>query len=189
MFVRRFHVTDGATTTADGVVRASNKCSSLNGAAMALEGDPVDCPACGARGVIKCVMPRLNDCYGDKQYALSDDLCICGCNPPPKLIANQSFKYQALLCMDEGPAVATAERQAGDAAKDATSHAGSEKQADLRPLRFVMRGTCRPYANQPYRLDLADGKVVQGTTDANGLTKPLSPDEGAALRTWRSGQR
>jgi hypothetical protein len=30
-------------------------------------------------------------------------LCICGCNPPPKLIASQNFRYQSLLCIDGDP--------------------------------------------------------------------------------------
>jgi uncharacterized protein (DUF2345 family) len=52
----------------------------------------------------------------------------------------------------------------------------------------MIRGTGRPHANQPYRLELGDGKVVHGTTDANGATRPLTPDERAALRTWQSGE-
>jgi uncharacterized Zn-binding protein involved in type VI secretion len=162
---------------------------SLNGAPQALEGDPVDCMACGAQGVIKCVMPRLPDSFEGKQYALSDDLCICGCNPPPKLIASQNFKYESLLCIDGNPPGKAITPQAGNPAKAATSHIESAKQVDLRSLRVMIRDTGRPYANQPYRLDLADGKVVQGTTDANGLTRPLTPDERAALRTWQSGER
>jgi uncharacterized Zn-binding protein involved in type VI secretion len=189
MFVKRYHITEGATTSAGGVARASIKCSSINGAAMVLEGDPVDCPACGAQGVIKCVMPRLVDRYGDKEYALSDDLCICGCNPPPKLIASQDFRYQSLLCVDGDPPGKSTTRQTHDSAKAAPPSVESAKQADLRPVRFVVRETGKPHANRPYRLELADGKVVQDTTDANGATKPLTPDERAALRTWQSGER
>jgi uncharacterized Zn-binding protein involved in type VI secretion len=196
MFIKRYHITESATTTAGGVVRMSSKGMRLNGARVALEGDPVDCPACGAQGVIKCVMPRLVDRFGDKEYALSDDLCICGCNPPPKLIANQNFRYQSLLCIEGEPPGKATTQQTGTAAKAVTPHVktsplqeGRAKQANLRPLRFLIRGTGRPYANRPYRLDLGDGNVVQGETDANGFTRPLSPDERAALRTWQSGGR
>jgi hypothetical protein len=133
-------------------------------------------------------MPRLVDRYGDKEYALSDDLCICGCNPPPKLIASQNFRYQSLLCIDGDPPAEAATRRTDNSAKAASSHAESIKQVDLRSVRFVIRGTGRLHANQPYRLELADGKVVHGTTDANGATMPLTPDERAALRTWQSGQ-
>jgi uncharacterized Zn-binding protein involved in type VI secretion len=189
MFIKRYHITEGATTTAGGVVKASSKGMSLNGAPVALEGDPVDCPACGAQGVIKCVMPRLVDRFGDKEYALSDDLCICGCNPSPKLIANQNLKYQALLFVDEDPAAEAMERKPGNAAKAARPHLESAKQADLRPLRLVLRGSGKPHANRPFRLVLPDGRVLQGTTDADGATRPLTPDERAALRTWQSGEQ
>jgi len=188
MFVKRYHIRVGATTTAGGVVKASSSFSSLNGARLALEGDPVDCPACGAQGVIKCVMPRLADRFGTKEYALSDDLCICGCNPPPKLIADQSFKYQSILYADENAAANATVGHTGNAAEVVPPHAESTKQADLRPLRFVIRETGKPHANRPYQLGLVDGTVVQGTTDADGASRQLSPDERAALRTWRGGQ-
>lgn len=188
MIIRRYHVTAGATTTAGGVVRTSNKLSSLNGAAMVLEGDRVDCPACGGQGVIKCVMPRLPDRLEGKEYALSDDLCICGCNPPPKLIATQNIKSQYFLVADKDPAEVGAKRQSGEAGKGAVPSAHVDSQAEPRPLRFVMRGVDRPHANQPYCLDLGQGTVVQGTTDADGATRPLTPDERAALRIRQSGR-
>lgn len=187
MFIKRYYITEGATTTAGGVARATSRHSKINGAALVLEGDPVDCPACGGQGVIKCVMPRISDRFEGKQYALSDDLCICGCNPPPKLIANQTFKAQYALVVDDDSAVSAVEQQGGDAAK--AHSVESARQADMRPLRIVIRGSGRPHANQPYHLDLADGRVVQGTTDVNGATRPLTADERAALRTWQSGER
>jgi uncharacterized Zn-binding protein involved in type VI secretion len=189
MLVKRYHITEGATTTAGGVVRASTQCGSINGASMVLDGDPVDCPACGAQGVIKCVMPRLPFSFEGKQYALSDDLCICGCNPPPKLIASQNFKYESLLCIDGDPPGKATTLQTGNPTKAATPNVENAKQTDLRPVRFVVRETGKPHANRPYRLYLADGRIVQGTTDANGFTSPLGPDERAALRTWQSGER
>jgi uncharacterized Zn-binding protein involved in type VI secretion len=93
---RRYHIRLGATTTAGGVVKTASTKFNLNGAPLAVEGDLVDCPACHSEGVIKVVAPRLPDRYNGKQFALSDDLCVCKCNPPPKLVADQMFEYQTV---------------------------------------------------------------------------------------------
>lgn len=93
---RRYYIRSGATTTAGGKVTASSQFHTVDGAALAREGDPVDCPACGVQGHIQCVPPRLSDTFNGKQYALSDDLCICGCSPPPTLVADQDRKYQLI---------------------------------------------------------------------------------------------
>lgn len=197
MILRRYHIRAGATTTAGGVVRASSDWNKLNGVPLARDGDPVDCPACGGQGVIKCVIPRLAERFQEKEYALSDDLCICGCKPPPKLIADQNVKFQTLIFASEAPAEAsTTEEQrdrettrAANAAKAASSHVEGTAKADMRPLRLVERETGKAHANRPYRLELAGGKVVQGTTDANGCTKPLTQDELVALRSWQASRQ
>lgn len=94
MSQKRYYVRDGAKTSADGLVRASCGFSTQEGKALAREGDPVDCPTCGEQGVIQCAGPRLQDQSEGKQYALSDDLCICACSPAPKLLADQSDDFQ-----------------------------------------------------------------------------------------------
>ena len=94
MSQKRYYIRDGAKTTADAVVKASSAFGTLDGKSIAREGDPVDCPACGEQGLIQCVTPRLSDLSEGKQCALSDDLCICGCSPPPKLLADQSSDFQ-----------------------------------------------------------------------------------------------
>lgn len=52
--LRRYYLRAGAKTTVDGVARATSDFSILDGKAQILEGDPVDCPACGAQGVVHC---------------------------------------------------------------------------------------------------------------------------------------
>jgi uncharacterized Zn-binding protein involved in type VI secretion len=79
----------GAVTTAGGIARASSSFMTVNGAPLVLEGDKVDCRACGSVGIVHVVMPRLHDAFNGRQYALGDDLCICKCNPPPKLISER----------------------------------------------------------------------------------------------------
>ena len=98
---KRFYIRAGATTTAGGTVRASSTFTTLDGIPVAREGDPVDCPACGEQGVIQCVMPRLSDQSEGKECALSDDLCVCACSPPPKLVADQFQDFQLVA---ESPA-------------------------------------------------------------------------------------
>jgi len=96
MSYRRFYVRAGATTTAGGTVNATSEFSVLDGVPLAREGDLVDCPACGEQGRIECAMPRLSDTFEGKEYALSDDLCICACHPYPKLVADQDSEFQVL---------------------------------------------------------------------------------------------
>lgn len=101
MIQRRYHIRDGAKTTAGGTVRASTTWYKLNGAPVACEGDTMDCPACGTTGIIQCVMPRIPERVNSKEIALSGDLCICQCSPPPKLIAEQTAKCQIIRVANE----------------------------------------------------------------------------------------
>ena len=94
MNYKRYYIRAGDKTTANGVVLASSDFSRVDGRALALDGDPVDCPACDTQGIIRTAGPRLSDSFMGKQYALSDDLCLCGCNPPPRLIADQDAECQ-----------------------------------------------------------------------------------------------
>ena len=93
---RRYYICDGAKTSADGIVKASSPFSSWEGRPLAREGDPIDCPACGEQGVIECAGPRLPDQSEGNACALSDDLCRCGCSPPPTLVADQFDDYQVV---------------------------------------------------------------------------------------------
>jgi uncharacterized Zn-binding protein involved in type VI secretion len=171
--LRRYHITLGAKTTAGGVVATASTISSINGATMAVEGDHIDCPACRTKGVIQAVPPRIPDRFNGKEFALSDDLCICKCNPPPKLIASQSLKCQTL-------ALASVESAEEAAARAVSANVDAK---NLVPIRLIDEATGRPHVNRKYRLQLAD-KVVEGVTDSDGLTKPLSKAERDALVAW-----
>lgn len=92
--MRRYNITTGATTTAGGEVISGLERTSFNGRMIAREGDRVACPACGTEGVIALTGPHLHEEWGGRQAALEGDLCMCKCDPPPKLIANQRFKSQ-----------------------------------------------------------------------------------------------
>ena len=94
--LKRFLITLGAPTTAGGKVTSAQHFRKINGVPVAYEGDKVWCPKCNSDGVIKPDGPRLADVYNGKQVALYDDLCICKCNPPPRLVATQDFVAQII---------------------------------------------------------------------------------------------
>lgn len=170
--LKRYSIRLGAKTTAGGVVKTGSSNATLNGVLLAVDGDLIDCPVCGSEGVIHCVLPRISDTYDGKELALSDDLCICKCNPPPKLLADQDFDYQLLV---------VASRETED---EAAARRRSANIADLMPMRFIDQATGKPQANCNYRLELQEGKVLAGTTDANGCTRPLTKEERDALVAW-----
>ncbi|QNA88131.1 PAAR domain-containing protein [Massilia sp. Dwa41.01b] len=90
----RFYMTLGATTTAGGEVTSASSLTAIDGAAIALEGDTVSCPRCLSDGVIAPDGPRLDVAHEGRQYALDGDLCLCKCNPPPRLVAVQTRSGQ-----------------------------------------------------------------------------------------------
>ena len=92
--IRRYHITLGATTTAGGTVTSAGSLISVDGVKIALDGDTVFCKACNSHGVIQLDGPRLNESFNNRQVALGDDLCICKCDPPPRLVNTQIRKAQ-----------------------------------------------------------------------------------------------
>ncbi|MFM0732858.1 PAAR domain-containing protein [Paraburkholderia sediminicola] len=89
--MKRFLILNGDKTTSNGTVVARSTTLGLQERQIAHEGDDVSCPACHSTGKIQCDGPRLPMTGPDgRRAALSDDLCICQCTPPPKLVASQS---------------------------------------------------------------------------------------------------
>lgn len=94
--IKRHYITLGATSTANGKVISASSFVSVNGEKTAVEGDRVWCPQCNSEGVIALDGPRLAITYNGKHCALHDDLCICKCDPPPRLIATQNLSGQSI---------------------------------------------------------------------------------------------
>ena len=134
--MRRYHITVGAKTTADGTVRTGWACSTIHGLAMAREDDEVDCPACNSIGVIVCDGPRLVERLEGRNAALDGDLCRCKCDPPPRLIANQTLRCQEI----DGGGVAPRARAAAQPAAATSTH---QSVAEPRPSGFA------PAASRP----------------------------------------
>ncbi|TFW34628.1 PAAR domain-containing protein [Massilia horti] len=179
--IERFHITVGAKTSAGGeVISAADSCRYINDALVAYERDQVRCPKCNSIGYIQPDGPRLSDTFNGKEVALGDDLCICKCNPPPRLIANQDFSCQTIDAdwhAEQASAAAETVAELNTAGNSATV------PPDTAPLVLLDLKTQEPYRNRPYRLQLKD-KVIEGTTDQNGTTRPLTPSERAAVVEW-----
>ncbi len=128
--IKRYYITLGAGTSAGGKVISSSHLDSIDGVGIALEGDRVECPACHSEGTIALDGPRLNESFDGRQVALGDDLCLCRCNPPPRLVAIQRLACQALT--ESWHARAT--EAAAQAAAGLNALAASAAQPEHAPL-------------------------------------------------------
>jgi len=120
--MKRYNITVGAKTTVDGTVVSGWHRGSINGQAMAREGDEVTCPECDSTGTIVCVGPRLSEDWEGRKPALDGDLCKCKCDPSPKLIANQTIRCQTI----EGGGIAPPARAAAQPATPAQARQPTE---------------------------------------------------------------
>jgi len=105
--------------------------------AVAIEGDSIVCPACRSKGVIQIFGPRIPESWNGKQVALQDDLCVCACPAPPRLVANQTLKYQSIGAgggAEHGEAVAVS---AAVASRVTAQSSALTDQAEQVALRFV----------------------------------------------------
>lgn len=181
--MKRYHITLGASTTAGGVVTSASSHCSINGVRVAVEGDKIVCPACKSEGRIQCVGPRIPESWDGKPVALQDDLCICKCASPPRLLPKQALKCQS-LDMAPADAAIVAERETADVLTQIEARVPrSDAVADELPVRFVHELTGKALARQPYRLEFS-GKVLEGITDADGCTSAISAADRADLVAW-----
>jgi uncharacterized Zn-binding protein involved in type VI secretion len=178
--MQRYHITLGASTSAGGKVISATSCCSIDGVIVALEGDTIFCPACKSPGKIKIFGPRIPESWNGKQVALQDDLCICKCASPPRLIANQRHKYQVVGGSAPPPSDATKAAAAVRKEAQAAALGDHEEQITLRLLDDL---TQAPLAARRYRLELA-GKTIEGVTDSSGYTQPINAAERAQLIAW-----
>jgi uncharacterized Zn-binding protein involved in type VI secretion len=135
----RYLITLGAPTTADGKVTSASSFRSINGVKAALEGDKVWCPQCNSEGVIALDGPRLSETCNGRQQALNDDLCLCKCNPSPRLLTAQTFACQKV---DADWHAAKAAARAETAAKLNTVES-SATETDSIPILLRLSAECR----------------------------------------------
>ncbi|MCH4246067.1 PAAR domain-containing protein [Acinetobacter gerneri] len=91
--MRRYFILEGDLTSAGGIVQrhtGSASTTSWHGRVVSNIGDQVICPACQSIGVIQASEARLSVHNKGNNPALNDDICICKCRPPPKLIHSQT---------------------------------------------------------------------------------------------------
>lgn len=177
--LKRYLITLGAPTTAGGKVTSAHHFRKINGAPVAVEGDKVWCGQCNSEGIVVPDGPRLTERVNGKQVALQDDLCMCHCNPPPRLVANQNSVCQLIDLDWHAAQTAKAAEAIANSAATGSSPAGHSAV----PIVLLHPATKEPFKHRPYRLQLAD-KVITGTTDHNGATQPLTAAERASLLTW-----
>lgn len=176
--MKRYTVTLGASTTAGGKVISASSHGAINGVPIALENDGIFCPACKSNGKILCVGPRIPETWNGKQVALENDLCICGCFPSPRLLANQSLRSQVA-----GDGTAAGTPPTGDCAAQALSPAA--KSYDLHFL-VIDQADGSPVADWPYIIELAGGKHIEGRTDHTGRTSKVAASyaDDAVIRVY-----
>lgn len=162
--MRRHHITWGALTTAGGVVVSAGSNGTIEGKPIALEGDKITCRSCKSVGYIICVGPRIPESWQDKQVALENDLCVCKCTPHPRLLPNQSLRFQ------------TVEGTGASMQSASVRSAPLTTQDELFNERFQLLDgeTGNPLADVEYAIVRESGEIEHGRTDEEGHTHILS---------------
>lgn len=165
--VKRYHIRIGDKTTADGTVIDGSSTEIAYDRGLAFEGDKVLCPTCKSVGQIVCDGPRLSWTGPDgRQAAVSDDICLCRCNPRPRLIPSQTTMWMEV---DGSPGM-------GTSPSSYLSHLPHDEQ-------FLLRDSAsgEPLANARYQVKTASGNVISGVTDGSGRTQRVRTDAAEQL--------
>jgi hypothetical protein len=99
-----------------------------------------------------------------KEDALEGDVCVCKCNPPPRMIASQYDMYQELESHDL--------EAMGYTPSGIPLLYHHDEQITLRD-----RSTRRAVANILYRVKAGSSVITSGKTDANGRTGRVITDD------------
>ncbi|MGU7774934.1 hypothetical protein ACV229_32755 [Burkholderia sp. MR1-5-21] len=144
-----------------GIVTCSNPPPAVQNATLGMK---TYCKACKQEGFIAPKGPCWpgTDPNG-KQWALSRDINVCGCNLPLVLHVERNMR---MIFTAEEAAALTGQSVPRSAAAGRVEH----------DEQFVLRDadTGRPLARVQYRIRTASGKVFGGVTDATGHTQRVT---------------
>jgi hypothetical protein len=101
--------------------------------------------------------------FHGKQVALENDICLCKCDPPPRLIASQRT---ASMSFNTGELTAMGFKADGRPIPKDTG-------AFDEQVRAAGRGVSNGY---PYFIRAADGRTMQGRLDASGTLPRVFTD-------------
>lgn len=170
--MRRYHIVEGDKTTVDGIVQphtGNGAKVTWHGKIKSYIGDKVLCKACNSMGVIQASGSRVSFSAHKLMPALNDDLCICKCNPPPKLINSQTVFYE------------TISDEATVAMPLSENGSNSKNPKDYNIAVQFVNDEGMPYINMAYTArHKRTGQIHTGVTDKEGFTERFfsdSPDE------------
>lgn len=160
--MRRYYILqDDPTTAGNGSkVIGAYRNDTYMGRALAVEGNDVYCGACKSVGRIVCIGPRLSDKYDGLEAALSDDICVCKCEPSPLLINTMNAMYQDVT-VSEAVGSVSARIVASPASNLTSATSIYDEQVRAAATGVTLRG-------YPYLIETADGQTLAGRVDAVG---------------------
>ncbi|MGV4733222.1 PAAR domain-containing protein [Burkholderia pseudomallei] len=167
-------IREGDTTDHGGRVLACTSTNMVFGKPLALEGDMVSCPRC--KGVFPIVGVRnRGTTFGGRAVAAEGDVTACGAT----LIASQGSATVEPTSGAGGSVGAGKSVLAQTVAHDDGAYRGR--------FQLVDDETRTPLTNHPYTITSADGKKIQGTTDASGHTDWLNSHQASSLSFSHQG--
>lgn len=159
-------IREGDTTSHGGTVLACSPENKDDGRPIALLDDEVSCPKCG--GIYPIVgVKNLGVTFGGRPVASEGDTTACGAT----LIASQNHTTAAPT---SGPGGAVG----GGRSVVSQTNAQTPYRGRFQVLDDATR---QPIAGHPYTVRAANGRIVQGKTDANGFTDWLDNHDASSL--------
>lgn len=130
------------------------------------------CSTCKREGYIAPQGPRWPGTGPNgKQWALSGDINVCGCNPPPVFYAERGMR----MTFTAGETATLTGRQPDAAKRSFVVH---DEQFTL------LDDSRRPLANIRYRIVTDAGQIFTGTTDTAGQTHRIATDASVTLKIY-----
>lgn len=132
------------------------------------------CSACKREGFVSPRGPRWPGTGPNgKQWALSGDINICGCNPPPVFYPVRERNMTMSFTSEQ------AAELMGSTTATATANANANAQTIAYDQRFHVTNphTGQPLRDMLYRIVTDDGDEIGGRTDAQGYTQRVTSDQ------------
>lgn len=177
--VMRAVICKGDPTSHGGVVVEGNVRATVQGREIAQKGHLTFCPKCKGNFPIVNGLPFRS--IGGVGMAVEGMKTACGAS----LIATTTQGF--MMIEDQSEAGESAAATAAAAGATAASEV-QDAPTNLGSFRAVDECTGKPVPDVAYRIELPDGSVLRGVTDANGYTARVNGHDPATVKLyWETG--